>query len=213
MPTWSRSDPAYLKFGSDGVTVEMDFKKTYNQALDDSMPVTTTTTGTTTESTTTTTDWFTTTYEDTTTAHPSDCPLGWLYTQHGCFYFDYTTCIFGCSWFEALQICEEKGGHLVEIQNQEKWRILSSELYLLSQLTHTEELKWWTGGHYTSGNGFTWFNSDSHVYFADWALYEPSNFEGSSINLASGSEADFHRWYSQHADERNGHPICEKKMN
>ena len=172
------------------------------------MTTTTTSCFSSTSSTTTTTGpWFTTT----TTAHPSDCPLGWLDTQHGCFYFDYSSCIFGCSWFEAVQICEEKGGHLVEIQTQEKWRILSSELYLLSELTHTEELKWWTGGHYTDGNGFTWFNSGSHVYFADWDLYEPSYFEHSSIFLAIGREADLHRWHSQHADERSGHPICERK--
>ena len=40
-------------------------------------------------------------------------------------------------------MCEQQGGHLVEIHSHEQWKILSSELYLLSQLTHTEDLKWW----------------------------------------------------------------------
>jgi hypothetical protein len=99
---------------------------------------------------------------------------------------------------------------LVEIESEYKWKFLSSQLYLLSTLTHTEELNWWTGGHFNPSYGFSWFYSGSHVYYSDWALFEPSNFEDSSIYLSMLKPGGSHLWYSEHAEKRNGHPICEK---
>jgi hypothetical protein len=52
---WSRSNPVYLEFGSEGLSIQTDFKKTYNTALDDSTPATTTTATTTPTTATTTT--------------------------------------------------------------------------------------------------------------------------------------------------------------
>ena len=98
----------------------------------------------------------------------------------------------------------------MEIHSHEQWKILSSELYLLSQLTHTEDLKWWTGGHYTENDGFIWFFSGLHVYFSDWASYEPSRLDESAISLAKAKNQEMHRWHSTKAVEPSGHPLCEK---
>ena len=150
--------------------------------------------------------WPPTTYEP-----PTFCPVGWLDTPYGCFLFDFGSCIFGCSWFEAFQICEEKGGHLVEVNFREKWDLLSSGLYLLSSLTHTEDYKWWTGGYYNPSNYYyAWFYSGQAISFSDWARYEPSYLRDESIYLSVESSGGTHRWFSGPSDARDGHPLCEK---
>ncbi len=155
--------------------------------------------------------WPTSTEGPWSTTHaPTNCPVGWLDTPYGCFLFDYSSCILGCSWFEAFQLCKDKGGHLVEVNFSEKWDLLSSQLYLLSSITHTEDYKWWTGGYYNPSNYYySWFYSGQAISFSDWARYEPSYLRDESIYLSVENSGGTHRWFSGPSDVRNGHPLCE----
>jgi hypothetical protein len=118
--------------------------------------------------------------------------------------------MFGCSWFEAFQVCEQMGGFLVEIDKESKWDLLSSQLSLLSTMTNSGDFVWWTGGHYNSAfQDFYWFFSGNFVHFSDWAQSEPSQFKDVSIYIGKGSD-EKHHWFAGPAESRIGHPICEK---
>jgi hypothetical protein len=119
--------------------------------------------------------------------------------------------MFGCSWFEAFQICKQSGGFLVEINDQQKWDLISSQLHLLSTMTHTDNFHWWTGAHFNSAYyRFHWFQSGYGLNFFDWDYYEPSQQRDSAIFLAKEKDGENFRWFSAPADRRHGHPICQK---
>jgi hypothetical protein len=119
--------------------------------------------------------------------------------------------MFGCSWFEAFQICKQSGGFLVEINDQQKWDLMSSQLHLISTMTHTDNFHWWTGAHFNSAYyRFHWFQSGYGLNFFDWDYYEPSQQRDSAIFLAKEKDGENFRWFSAPADRRHGHPICQK---
>ena len=174
-------------------------------------PSTTTTEITTTTDTTTTTTTTNTTTTTTVPPNPSDCRLDWLDTPEGCYLFDFSSCVLGCSWLEASEKCIERGGHLVEITSEPQWKIFLKHLYLVSQLTHTEELKWWIGGHKTD-RGYIWFSSGQNITYFDWSLSEsPTDPDTpAAIYLAKAENQSMHKWHSGSVDESIGHPICEQ---
>ena len=81
----------------------------------------------------------------------------------------------------------------------------------LATVTHTGQIKWWTGGYFKPGSysGFYWFYSGDQVSFNDWADYEPSHFEDAAILAAMADEGQGHQWFTTSAQNRTGHPLCQ----
>ena len=80
----------------------------------------------------------------------------------------------------------------------------------LATVTHTSDIKWWTGGYFKPGNysGFYWFDSGLQVTFNDWADYEPSHFEDAAI-VVGWTASEGHQWFATSAQNRTGHPLCQ----
>ena len=66
------------------------------------------------------------------------CPEGWLDSPHGCFYF--ATYVEAKTWHEAVEYCQELGGYLAEVLNDETQRFLVQEAMALGTSTN-----WWLG--------------------------------------------------------------------
>ena len=66
------------------------------------------------------------------------CPEGWLDSPDGCFYFP--TDVWAMNWEEAVGYCQELGGYLAEVLNDETQRFLVEQATSLRTSTN-----WWLG--------------------------------------------------------------------
>ena len=66
------------------------------------------------------------------------CPEGWLDSPDGCFYF--ATDVEAKTWDEAVGYCQELGGYLAEVLNEETQNFLVEEATNLGTSTN-----WWLG--------------------------------------------------------------------
>ena len=66
------------------------------------------------------------------------CPEGWITSPHGCFFFAID--IEPKTWEESVEYCEELGGHLAEVKNDEIQTVLVEEATALGSSTN-----WWLG--------------------------------------------------------------------
>ena len=66
------------------------------------------------------------------------CPEGWITSPNGCFLFAID--VEPKTWFEAVHYCEELGGYLAEILNDETQRFLVEIATALFRSTN-----WWLG--------------------------------------------------------------------
>jgi hypothetical protein len=66
------------------------------------------------------------------------CPEGWLDSPEGCFHF--ATDVETKTWDEAVEYCQELGGYLAEVLNEESQRFLVAEATALGESTN-----WWLG--------------------------------------------------------------------
>ena len=66
------------------------------------------------------------------------CPEGWITSPHGCFFFAID--IEPKTWEESVGYCEELGGYLAEVENDEVQTFLVEEATALGPSTN-----WWLG--------------------------------------------------------------------
>ena len=66
------------------------------------------------------------------------CPEGWITSPHGCFFFAID--IEPKTWEESVEYCEELGGYLAEVNNDEIQTLLVEEATALDPSTN-----WWLG--------------------------------------------------------------------
>ena len=66
------------------------------------------------------------------------CPEGWITSPHGCFFFAID--IEPKTWEESAEYCEELGGYLAEVKNDDIQTILVEEATALGSSTN-----WWLG--------------------------------------------------------------------
>ena len=66
------------------------------------------------------------------------CPEGWLDSPEGCFYF--ATDVGPMTWDMAVGHCQELGGYLAEVLNDETQRLLVEQATALGTSTN-----WWLG--------------------------------------------------------------------
>jgi len=101
-----------------------------------------------------------------------ECPEGWLQNLEHCF-------LFGSdglgSWAEAKEYCEEKGGFLAEIPNEQTNTYLADNMKTDSKL---QKKWWWIGANDIANEGkFTWDNSGAILEFNAWDTKQPDDWQ------------------------------------
>jgi len=153
-------------------------------------PTTTSTTTTTTPAPTTTTTVTTTTTATTTTttAAPTTtteetCPDGWVdgrkIGEHGgCYLFANDGP--GVNWNEAKEFCNDNGGYLADIMDQE------TQDFIAKTSGNFPEATWWIGGNdFNKAGEFMWLSGEPVVY-SSWNVNtgEP-NGDGHCIHMSN----------------------------
>lgn len=82
----------------------------------------------------------------------------------------------GCTWFEARDYCNSKGGHLVIIENQ-------GEQNFIADIVRKEGNRnsYWMGAFKENGI-FKWINGE-YLGYTNWAYQQPDNFRGTEDAL------------------------------
>lgn len=96
------------------------------------------------------------------------------------------------TWQEAEQYCEEHGGHLATIANEEEW----NEVLAVMQQSGKEIF--WLGGT-RSGDDFTWVDGTPFTYSV-FASGEPNDDGGNEDYLAVFNIDSAWRWYDVPSD-------------
>ena len=86
------------------------------------------------------------------------CPEGWLDSPDGCFYFP--TDVWAMNWEEAVGYCQELGGYLAEVLNDETQRFLVEQATSLGTSTN-----WWLGATDKRSVSFFafWYQLINHI--------------------------------------------------
>ena len=86
------------------------------------------------------------------------CPEGWLDSPEGCFYF--ATDVGPMTWDMAVGHCQELGGYLAEVLNDETQRLLVEQATALGTSTN-----WWLGATDQASVSFFafWYQLINHI--------------------------------------------------
>ena len=72
-----------------------------------------------------------------------------------------------CTWMEAVELCEEKGGHLVTISDEE-------EMKKVEEVLKNTELKYFWMGGYSQEDTWYWITGETWGGYLNWFPGEPS---------------------------------------
>jgi len=111
---------------------------------------------------------------DPTDAPTDTCPDGWFNAAHlGCFYFANSRPDRRLTWVEAMDVCDNMGGYLAEIQTQEQADFIASIAMVEESLTGVSS--WWLGLTDMGHEGrWMWGHSLTDSEYTAWATSRPS---------------------------------------
>lgn len=129
-------------------------------------------------------------------AHSLACPDGWTPHQESCYLFLKET----YNWFDAKSICEELGGMLAEVADQD-------ENHYLVGLTHAHNGVYsWIGlQDFLEEGSFVWTNSKRHANPAFWNAREPGDNHGEEDCGAIYADG----WADSNCEDAHYTAICE----
>merc|ERR1711892_1598756 len=148
------------------------------------------------------------------TESPTDtCPDGWFNAANlGCFYFDNSRPDRRLTWVEAMDVCDNMGGYLAEIQTQEQADFIASIAMVEENLTGVSS--WWLGLTDMGHEGrWMWGHSSTDSAFTAWAPSRPNSEPHNLDDCLSISMSDDYLWRDVSCYEKiTAAPICQMDL-
>merc|ERR1711892_433748 len=148
------------------------------------------------------------------TESPTDpCPDGWFNAANlGCFYFDNSRPDRHLTWVEAMDVCDNMGGYLAEIQTQEQADFIASIAMVEESLTGVSS--WWLGLTDMGHEGrWMWGHSSTDSGFTDWAPTRPNSDPHNQDDCVYISSSDNFLWRDVSCYEKTAAaPICQMDL-
>merc|ERR1711892_1643903 len=148
------------------------------------------------------------------TESPTDtCPDGWFNAANlGCFYFDNSRPDRHLTWVEAMDVCDNMGGYLAQIQTQEQADFIASIAMVEESLTGVRS--WWLGLTDMGHEGrWMWGHSSTDSEFTAWAPSRPNSEPQNHDDCVSISKSDNYLWRDVSCYEKiAAAPICQMDL-
>merc|ERR1711892_714757 len=150
---------------------------------------------------------------DPTDAPTDTCPDGWFNAANlGCFYFANSKPDRRLTWVEAMDVCDNMGGYLAEIQTQEQADFIASIATVEENLTGVRS--WWLGLTDMGHEGrWMWGHSSTDSEFTAWEPSRPNSEPHNHDDCVSISMSDNYLWRDVQCYEKiAAAPICQMDL-